>query len=140
MMPSYSGNLVLLQLQDTAKQWVNIGGMRTTRFVLNNQLVDASHKESGTWRHTLAGAGIASISISGNGIFTDSEAEARLRTIAFANQTVTYRLCFGNGDHLCGLFAITSYERVGNLHEEESYSITLESAGAVSYETSVEQS
>ena len=130
-----NGSLVLLKIGHGTipEKYVTIGGMRTTRFLLNNQLIDASHKESGKWRQLLTGAGISMMSISGAGIFTDSVSEIILRRNAFDNKAGNFRIYFGNGDILSGLFIISSYERLGNFGEEEGYSLTLESAGEVIY-------
>lgn len=132
-MTAQKGSLLLLKVGDgeVSESFATVGGMRTTRFVLNNQLVDATHKESGAWRALLDGAGIRSITISGNGIFTDAASEETMRGLAFANSVNNYQLSFGNGDVLEGAFQITSYERAGEYDGEENYAVTLESAGEV---------
>ena len=135
-MQIYSGSLVLLKIKG-AQGFQVIGGMRTTRFILNNQMVDVSTKESGRWRQLLAGAGLASVVISGAGIFTDQESERLLRDLAFTNKIGDFQLAFGNGDSLRGGFIISAYERSGAMQEEEIYNLTLESAGAVHYEEGV---
>ena len=45
-MTTQNGSLVLLKIGYGVcpEQYVTIGGMRTTRFLLNNQLIDSSHK------------------------------------------------------------------------------------------------
>jgi len=45
----------------------------------------------------------------------------------------TYKLLFGDGDHIVGSFQITSYERAGEFNGEETYSLTLESSGQVTH-------
>jgi TP901-1 family phage major tail protein len=134
-MTTQSGSLVLLKIDCgiCPEQYITIGGMRTTRFLLNNQLIDCSHKESGKWRHLLIGAGTSTVSISGTGVFTDAGSETLLRQHAFANRGANFCICFGNGDTLVGMFIISSYERLGNFGEEEGYNLTLESAGEVEY-------
>lgn len=134
-MAAQDGSLVLLKIgRDTQpERYTTIGGMRTTRFLLNNQLIDASHKESGRWRQLLLGAGISNISISGSGVFTSNESEAQLQQYAFANKPANFCICFGNGDILFGLFVISTYERMGNYGEEEGYNLALESAGEIKY-------
>ena len=134
-MTTQNGSLVLLKIGYGVcpEQYVTIGGMRTTRFLLNNQLIDSSHQESGKWRHLLIGAGISAVSISGAGVFTDAGSETMLRQHAFTNRGANFCICFGNGDTLIGIFMISSYERLGNYGEEEGYNLTLESAGEVEY-------
>ena len=131
-MSAYNGSLVLLKIL-IDNSFITIGGMRATKFSLNNQLIDSSNKDSGSWRQIMTGGGISTMSIAGNGIFTDSQAEQYLRVYAFAKQVANYQLCFGNGDVLVGDFFITNYERSGNYGEEEVYQLSLENAGEVKY-------
>lgn len=132
-MTGYKGALVLLKIGDgqTPETFTTVGGMRTTRFILNNRLIDTTNKDSGAWREVLSGGGVRFISISGDGLFTDDGSEETLRVQAFDNSIKNYELCFGNGDKLSGSFQITSYERAGDYDAEETYSITLESSGEV---------
>jgi TP901-1 family phage major tail protein len=134
-MVAQNGSLVLLKIGRglSPEQYITIGGMRTTKFLLNNQIIDSSHKESGKWRQLLFDAGISSVTIAGSGIFTDAQSEIILRQHAFANKPANFLLCFGNGDILTGIFIISSYERIGNYAEEEGYNLTLESAGEILY-------
>ncbi len=126
-MTAQKGSLVLLKIGNGqfSESFTTIGGMRTTKLVLNNQIVDATNKDSGAWRSLLGGAGIRSVVISGNGIFTDSASEEILRSTAFANVVKNYRLTFGHGDVLTGPFQVTSYERAGEHGEEETYALTV---------------
>jgi len=132
-MTAYKGALVLLKIGDgeETELFSTIGGMRTTRFVFNSKLIDTTNKDSGAWRQILEGGGIRYISISGDGLFTDSNAEEIMREQAFNNHIKNYELYFGNGDKLSGSFQITSYERSGDYDGEETYKITLESSGEI---------
>jgi TP901-1 family phage major tail protein len=131
-MRAQKGSLVLLKLKQNDK-FVAIGGMRTTKFILNNKLIDASNIESGTWRELLEGSGISFVTITGEGIFTNSESEQIFKTCAFNNEIKEYELIFGNGERLIGKFHISSYERSGNHGEEETYSLMLESTGPIKF-------
>ena len=131
-MVEYSGNLVLLKIKIKGG-YQTIGGMRTTRFLLNNQLIDVTNKDSGRWRNLLSGVGTSSVSITGSGVFTDSEAEKLMRKSAFEHEKLAFQLIFGNGDKLHGEFILSTYERSGNVSEEEVYNVSLESASKVTY-------
>ncbi len=131
----WSGALFLLKnFDEVKKEFVPIGGMRTTKMMLNRNLVDASSKNSGRWRKLLENAGITSISISASGIFTDSKAERNLRHKAFYGGFELCQLEFGNGDLLTCKFQITSYERSGDYDGEEIYSFSMESSGEIQFE------
>ena len=132
-MVAQSGSLMLLKVANNKGNHVVVGGMRTTKFILNNQSIDITHKESGKWRHLLGSAGISSLNISGSGVFTDQKSEAMVREIAFANNIASFKITFGNGDILGGPFIISTYERSGTMFEEENYNLTLESAGSIHY-------
>jgi TP901-1 family phage major tail protein len=135
-----SGALVLLQSQNKTGEFWTMGGMRTTRFTLQHHPMDSTDQMSGGWRHLLDSAGLRSISISGHGIFTNALSEQQLRVDAFGAHLRLYRLIFGNGDRMEGRFMITHYERSGAMQEEETYHITLESAGIIDYSSNTEPS
>lgn len=136
-MTAQKGSLVLLKVGDgeSSESFTTIGGLRTTQLTHNNQPVDATHKGSGAWRELLNGAGIRTVTISGNGIFTDSAAEETVRGFAMNNQIKNYQLTFGNGDALTGAFQITNYQRAGAYDGEENFAITLASAGEITFTT-----
>ena len=97
-MSPQSGSLLLLKLQNEQKEFLTIGGMRANKFILNNNLIDASCKTSGKWRAVLDQAGISFATVTGAGVFTDSASERLLQEIAFLNKLQNYQLCFANGD------------------------------------------
>lgn len=132
-MAAQKGALMLIKVGNGGgpETFTTVGGLRTTRMVLNNQLVDTTNKDSGGWRNLLAGAGIRSITLSGSGIFTDLASEETVRGYAFANSINNYEFYFGGNDKISGAFQITSYERAGNFDGEETYAITFESAGTI---------
>ena len=116
--------------------FTTIGGLRTSKITLNNHVLDTTNVESGAWRPLLGGAGISAISIQGSGLFTNSAAEETFRGYAFANSANNYKFIFANGNNITGAFMVTDYERSGNHDGEEMYSITLESAGTITFAAS----
>lgn len=135
-MVAQKGSLLLLKVGDGAtptENFTTVGGLRTTGFTHNNQTIDTTNKDSGAWRQLLDGAGMRSITISGTGVFTNVASEETVRGFAMNNQIKNYRLTFGNGDSMTGAFQITSYQRAGTYNGEETYSISLASAGAISF-------
>lgn len=126
------GSDLVLKVGDGApsESFATVGGLRVTRFVLANPLVESNTPASGGWR-TLAEAGIRSLSVVGEGAFSDSVAEEAVRGYAFMHSVNHYALHFGNGDVLSGAFQIAAYERYGTLDAEERFSLRLESAGEI---------
>ena len=136
-MAAQKGSLVLLKVGNggAPESFTTIGGLQTTAFAVSTQAVDATARESGAWRKLLDGAGIRSISLSANGVFTDSSAEETVRSLAISGTVRNYQMTFGNGDTLSGPFLITAYERSGAQQDEERYALTLFSAGTIIYST-----
>ena len=110
-----------------------VGGLRLVKMQLQNRALDASHAESGAWRVLAAEAGVKQLMLEGVGSFTDAASEEMVRGFAFAASVNRYQLWFGNGDYVQGAFLITGYTRVGDVLEEEAYSLRLESAGEISF-------
>lgn len=135
-MTAQKGSLVVIKVGNggsPTETFTTIGGLRITTLNLNNQIVNASNLSNAPWKKSLSGAGSRSLSISGNGVFTDAASEETLRGYAFANSANNYEIHFGNGDKISGAFQIASYSRTGNVDDEETYAITLESAGEISF-------
>ncbi len=134
-MTAYNGSLVLLKIGDGAmpESFSTIGGLQMTEFVIANHSIAADALGGDAWR-SFAVSGGRYLTISGEGIFTDNAAEQALRAHALEGGICNYELCFGNGDKLAGAFIAARYGRSGEYGNEERYSLTLESAGMVSYE------
>ena len=79
----------------------------------------------------LSGAGVRSVSVSAAGVFTGSAAEARVKANALAGVIDDYRLTFEGGETMTGRFLVTKLEYAGDFNGERSYTLALESSGAV---------
>ena len=133
-MAAQKGSLFLIGIGDglgSPVSYANVGSARSNSLSLNNESVDVTAKDSAGWRELLEGAGITSMSVSLSGVFKDSVVEKTLETAAFADTIKNYQLSSGNGDTFTGNFQITSYERTGEHNGEETFSISLESAGVI---------
>lgn len=139
-MAAQKGSAFLLKDNATGTP-ATIGGLRATSMTVNGEIVDITTKDSSTLvtsggdigREILSGAGIRSLTISASGVFTDGSTDENVRDAAFKGELNAYQLVFGNGDTVDGTFAITSYERAGEFNGEETYSLTLESSGVMTY-------
>lgn len=111
-----------------------IAAMRTTGFRLDGQTVDVTDKDSpGQHRELLAGAGVSSLSLTAGGLLTGSAQTQTLVTRTLTRSTDGYRLEFDNGDTITGLFQLTRFEATGDYNREQTYSLTLESAGELTF-------
>lgn len=134
-MAAQKGALFLLKVGDGGgpETFTTVGGLQTASFNINTASVDVTNMSSNGMRELLAGAGIQTMSLSGNGVFTDSAAEETVRANAAANSIDNYQLIAGNGDTWQGAFLITSYQRSGNFDGAEAFTISLESSGAITF-------
>jgi len=111
-----------------------VGGLRSTSLAINAEAIDVTHQGSAQWKTLLDGAGIKSAAISGSGVFEQDSRLERLRTNIFAQTVTNFKIVeHSSGDFFSGAFKITSFERSGDYNNEQSWSISLESSGAVLY-------
>jgi TP901-1 family phage major tail protein len=132
-MGAESGRAFLLKVGNggTPLAFSTVAGLRTTQLAINGDMVAITSKDSGGWRELLSGAGVRSVSVSGAGVFTGSGAEVRLKGNALTGVIDDYRLSFESGETLTGRFLVTKLEYAGDYNGERSYTIALESSGAV---------
>jgi TP901-1 family phage major tail protein len=132
-MPAEKGSAFLLKIGDgaTPPAFTTVAGLRTTQLQINGEAVVITSKDSGGWRELLSGAGVRSVSVSGAGLFTGSAAEARLKANALSGRIDDYRLSFESGETMTGRFLVTRLEYAGDFNGERTYTLSLESSGAV---------
>lgn len=127
------GSAFLLKVGDggVPPVFTTVAGLRTTQLAINADSVVVTNQGSGGWRELLGGAGVRSVSISGSGVFTGSVAEARIKANALAGSIDDYRVSFESGDTLTARFLITRLDYAGDFNGERTYTMALESSGAV---------
>lgn len=132
-MTAESGTAFLLKIGDgqPAPAFTTVAGMRTTQLSIAGQLVEITNKGSAGWRELLSGAGTRSVSVAGSGVFTGSAAEARLKANALSGNLDDYQLSFESGETMQGRFLLTKLDYSGDFNGERSYTLALESSGAV---------
>lgn len=138
-MTAQSGRGFLVRIGDGGAPEIfsAIAGMRATSLVVNSDAVDITNKDSGGWRELLGGAGVRRVAVSGSGVFTDSAAEAMLRGKALAGALSNYEIVFENGDRLAGAFLVTTLDYSGDHNGERTYTLALESSGAIAFMAAV---
>ena len=127
------GSAFLLKVGDGGAPpvFTTVAGLRTTQLAINADSVVVTNQGSGGWRELLGGAGVRSVSISGSGVFTGSAAETRLKANALAGTIDDYRVSFESGETLTARFLITKLDYAGDFNGERTYTLALESSGAV---------
>ena len=115
-----------------------LSGAREDGITLNGELIDITDKQDGGWRTYLEedGAspvespyGLQSMSISSSGVSVD----ATLINDWVNGIARNYQIEIGDEGTFEGRFMIASLEKSGAHNGEATYSLTLESSGAVSF-------
>ncbi len=127
------GSAFLLKIGDGGDPvaFTTIAGLRTTQLSINGESVVVTNKDSAGWRELLSGAGVRSVSVSGAGVFTGSVAESRMTSNALNGAIDDYQLSFEGGDSMTGRFLISRLDYSGDFNGERTYTVSLESSGAV---------
>ena len=132
-MTAQKGTAFLLKIGDGGSPAIyeTVAGLRTTNMTINGDSVVVTHKDSGGWRELLSGAGTRSVSVSASGIFLGSDAENAIRSHALSGTLDDYELSFEDGARMQGSFLVQRLDYSGDFNGERTYSMQLESSGAV---------
>ena len=133
-MAAQKGSALLLKIgSGSPVSYTTIGGLRSTSITLNDEPVDITNKDSAGVRTLLAQGGVTSLSVSGSGVFLDGTPDGTVRTAFGASSFSSYQILIPDFGTYTGTFMITSLEYAGEYNGEVTYSITLESSGAVTF-------
>ena len=134
-MTAQKGRDLLLKVDSTgAGIYQTVAGLRTNTLSFNTQTVDATSQDSvGAWRELLAGAGLKSAAVKGQGIFKDAVSDATLRSYFFNATIRKWQVIVPDFGIIEGLFQIASLEFSGRHDGEVSFELALESAGDLTF-------
>lgn len=127
---------MLVKIGDGAspESFTTVAGLTTKSLALNRETVDVTDQDStGRWRELLAGAGVRSATISGDGIFADGDSDEDLRAAFFAGSIENFQFDIPDFGIIEGPFEITALEFSGAHNEAVQFSITFESAGELTF-------
>ncbi len=133
------GRALLVKIGDgeASETFSNLCGLNSKSLTINNSSIDVTTPDCTTpegalWTATLAG--LKNLSLSGDGFFEDSTAEARMNTVAMsADNAVNMEVVVPDFGTYAGAFRISSLEFGGETEGGVTYSISLESNGAVTF-------
>lgn len=127
-------DLLIRMYMDGDGGFATVAGLRATRLSFNAETVDVTSLESaGGWRELLSGAGVRSAAISGSGVFRDAASDARVRQAFFDAEIPRFQVVIPDFGVVEGPFQITAVDYAGNHNAEATYSMSLASAGALSF-------
>lgn len=128
------GDAFLLQLDQTGSgSFATVAGLRGTALAGRTRAVDVTAKDSGGFRQLLDGAGLQSFTLSGTGVFDSGAAHDQVQALFLGRVVRDWRILRGDGSSYGGPCLVTALDFAGNHDGEETFSITLESAGAMAY-------
>jgi len=133
-MAAQKGKDLLIKI-DISGTYTTIAGLRSSSISMNDEQVDITNKDSAGERVMLAQAGVRSVSVSGSGVFLDSASETSLKA-SFGKATFdNYQILVPDFGTFTGNFQLASLEYAGEYNGEATYTITLESSGAITFAT-----
>lgn len=136
-MARQKGEAFLLQLDGTGGgSFTTVAGLRATGLAARTRAVDVTAKDSGGFRQLLSGAGVQSFTLSGAGVFDSGAAHAAVQSLFLGRTVRDWRIVRGDGSSYTAPCLVTALDFAGAHDGEESFSLTLESAGTVTYAAS----
>jgi TP901-1 family phage major tail protein len=126
----------LLIADGTGGSAVTIAAMRSTNFTIQGKAIDVTDKSSGgQYRELLASAGVVSVTVGAKGLLSGSTQTQTLVNRAISRSVDNYRITFDNGDTLEGPFQLVQFEAAGDYNNEQTYQLTFESGGTLTFTT-----
>ena len=131
-MAGQKGRDVLIKISDGAdpESFVTLAGIRSSQLDLNQQPVDSTSADSPLgWRELLAGAGLKTMRVRGQGLFKDAASDERMRSVFFAGTIARWQLIVPGLGSFTGPFQIAQMNWGGTHDGEATFSVDLQSAG-----------
>lgn len=133
------GRALLVKIGDgeAAEAFTNLCGLNSKSLTINNSSIDVTTPdctapEGALWTATLNG--LKNVAVSGDGFFEDSTAEARMNTVAMAaDNACNFQVVVPDFGTYAGAFRIASLDFGGETEGGVTYSVSLESNGAVTF-------
>lgn len=133
------GRAFLLKIGDGggSEVFTTLAGINSKSLTINNSAIDVTTPDATTPGGALFAAslnGLKSFSASGDGIFLDETAEARMNTVAMAaDASANFEIVVPDFGTYAGNFRVTSFELGGETEGAVTFSFSLESNGEVTF-------
>lgn len=136
-MAAQKGRDILIKMGDgqPTETFTTIAGIRSRSVAINRENVDVTNSDSDTmWRELLADAGVRSMSVSGNGVYKSTAAEALVVTHMLTGTTHrNFEIIVPGLGKFAGPFHVASSELAGEYNGEVTHALSLESAAAITF-------
>lgn len=131
-MAATSGRTVKFKIGNAASpELFNNVVARAVSCTINGNPVDITDNDSTGWRQLLDGASVRSLSVSLQGAFKAAVQEVLLRTKADTQAIFNGEMAFEGSVKYSGTWQCTNYQMGGEVDGAQTFSATIESAGAM---------
>ena len=133
------GRSFLLKVGDgeASEVFTALAGINSKSITINNSSIDVTTPDASSPGGVLFAQslnGLKSMSVSGDGIFLDETAEARLNTVAMqADPVANFEMFVPDFGTFAGEFRVASLEFGGETEGGVTFSVSLESNGTVTF-------
>jgi len=131
-MAAQKGKELILNIHD-GLAYVTVGGFRSNNFTINGETVDITNKGSSDYRELMSTGGLRSISTSASGVFVDKITFLLAHTHVLAGSHADCQIIVPGLGEYTGNFIISSLDMSGEHNGEVSYSLSLDSAGFITF-------
>lgn len=135
-MAAQKGDSLLLKLGDAGspETFTAVAGLRTKSITLGDEQVDVTNADTTSkWRQLLEGAGVSSMSASGDGIFDSGNSADAVLAVKIAKTHRNWQIVVPGLGTFEGAFQISSLGYAGDHNAELTTTMSLESAGDIAY-------
>lgn len=116
---------------DSGSGMVVVAGARTDSLTFNNEAIDITDKDDAGVRTYLDDIGVKSMSLSCTGVATASTFSALAAAASSGTALHDFQVGFGSFATYSGSFFITSFEATGEQADTITFTMSLESSGAI---------
>jgi len=125
---------ILTSQAGASKTYQTMAGLRTHTLSFNANVVDISNaSQTHTWRELLAGSGLKTMSVSGEGVFRDAAADEKIRASFVDGSIIEWLIHIPHFYDIVGNFQITELQYAGEYDGEMTWRLSLESAGELTW-------
>jgi len=131
-MAAQKGKDLLLKINDGLVYQI-VGGFKSNDITINGESVDVTTKDNAGFKELLDGAGVRSLSVSGDGVFMNDVMFGLAHGHVLAGTHPDCEITVPGLGTYTGKFAIASLQMSGSFDGEVTYNISLDSAGPIAF-------
>ena len=130
-MAAEAGRDLRIKYASDGSTYVVVAGARTDSMTFNNEAIDITDKDDAGVRTYLDEIGVKSMSLSCTGVATASTFSALAAAASGGTALHSFQVEMGSFATYTGLFFITSFEATGEQADTITFTLSLESSGAI---------